>query len=721
VLNQVYIGTLANSKAMKTPLLNQILSLALVVCCVSLGYAQPSNADCTSPFVISDPSNYCSDIGEFTNVNAGASGYGAAQCWDGSENDVWFQFTSVAKTVSVTVIGSSSGGGTLNNPQVALYLDNGCTGTINELRCGSDTGGSDIVSFVRGALVVGQSYYLRVDGRSANQGTFELCITNYNPPVEPGQDCATASILCDKSPFIVESVTGAGLDNDEASGTCLGTFGSSESSSTWFKWTCKTAGSLTFTLDPIRKTTTGNPGDDLDFALFELIEGIDNCGIKSTLRCNATHPFTYSGFNNTATVNCNYETGLDLGSTDTTEDSGCDNGEDGFVRFIDMEVGKSYALLVNNFSDSGQGFEVSFGGTGEFLGPEPQFVIDPLEGLRCDTFFTVTDFSTFDNGNIVAWEWSFGAGADPAFAEGPGPHQVIYNTFGQKSIALTVTSDKGCIVTEIVEINAESCCEDIISDLVVEGFTTPLLCPGDENGVLTANGLAGFPPYNYSINGSPFTSISTANNLSSGDYQIAIQDSKGCIDTLELTIEEPEAFIVEAGPDVTIDLGTTTQLDGSYTPVNGTETIEWIINEGLDCTDCLDPTALAPGTTTYVLQIINDNGCIVTDSVTVRTEIDINRPIFSPNIVWSGITGDNGRFMVGTGPAADLIEEIQIYDRWGNLIWKGLDLEPNDFSQGWDGKFNGEFVNPAVFAWVARVHYLDDVVINYSGDLTIVR
>ncbi len=700
-----------------------LLILTLSLISVSIGYAQPSNSDCTSPVSIPSPSDYCSGQGEYTNVLAGQSGYGAAQCWDGSDNDVWFQFTAIAKTVSITVIGNGSGGGSMNNPQVALYEDNGCTGTINELRCGSDVAGNGIVSFVRGALVVGQSYYIRVDARSGNQGTFQLCVSNFNPPVDPGQDCATASILCDKSPFIVESVSGAGLDTDEASGTCLGTFGFSESSSTWFKWTCKTAGTLTFVLDPIRKTDTGsNPGDDLDFALFELLEGIDNCGIKSVLRCNATHPFNYSITGN-ASVGCNYETGLDFNSNETTEDSGCDAGEDGFVRFIDMEVGKSYALLVNNFSDSGQGFEVSFGGTGEFLGPEPDFDVDPLDGLRCDTFFTVTDLSTFDsaNGNIVEWEWSFGAGSDPAFATGPGPHQIIYNTFGQKSITLTVTSDKGCVVTKILPLNAEACCEDIVSDLGVDATVEDIKCAGDEDGSIMAQGTLGFPPYTYSIDGSNFTTISTANNLGMGTYDVVVQDSKGCIDFTTVAIEAPDPLIVEAGPDVTVDLGTSTQLDASYTPVNGTETIEWIVNQGLDCTDCLDPTALAPGTTTYVLQVIDANGCIVSDSVTVRTLIDIDRPIFSPNIIWSGINGDNGRFMVGTGPAADLIEEIQIYDRWGNLIWKGLDLQPNDFSQGWDGKFNGEFVNPAVFAWVARVHYLDDVVINYGGDFTVVR
>lgn len=692
-------------------------TLITILCCNTSVFAQPSNANCTSPISISDPSDYCSNVGEFTNVEAGASGYNAAQCWDGASNDVWFQFRAVAKTVSISVIGNQSGGGSLSNPQVALYIDNGCSGVISELRCASDTQGSDIVSFTRGNLTVGQSYYIRVDGRNANQGTFELCVTNFNPPAEPGQDCNSASVLCDKSPFVVEFVSGAGIDPSEADAACF----SGESSSTWFKWTCKTAGSLTFVLDPIRKTTSGNPpGDDLDFAVYELLDGIDNCGIKQILRCNATHPFNYNAFGN-ASLGCNYETGLDLTSTDTTEDAGCDAGEDGFVRFIDMVVGNSYALVVNNFSDSGQGFEVSFGGTGEFLGPDPEFMIQPTQGLRCDTDFTVTDISTFSNGTITDWEWSFGEGAIPAFSTGQNPGPINYETFGTKSIALTVTSDQGCIVTKIIDLEAEACCEDLITDLDGQIQSSSLQCAGDDNGVVVVQGVGGFPPYQYSFDNGDYTNINTATNLGVGIIDIIIQDGKGCEVSLEAEITSPEPLVVDAGPDVTIDLGATTILDATFEPIIGNEIIEWIVNDGLDCTDCLDPTSTTPGTTTYVLQITDENGCIAQDEVTVTTEIDFNRPIFAPNVILGGNADDNGKFMVGTGVAADEIELIQIFDRWGNLIWEGTNLTPNDFQQGWDGKFNDEYVNPGVFAWVAHVYYIDDIVIEYSGNLTVIR
>ena len=122
-------------------------------------------------------------------------------------------------------------------------------------------------------LVVGQKYYIRIDGVNGAQGAFDVCIQNFNPPVEPGQDCPTASILCDKSPFVVEVVTGSGNLPNEGVGTCV----MSENQSTWFKWTAANNGDLTFTITPLQL------GDDLDFALFE-IPDLNSCD-RTLIRC----------------------------------------------------------------------------------------------------------------------------------------------------------------------------------------------------------------------------------------------------------------------------------------------------------------------------------------------------------------------------------------------------------------------------------------------------
>ena len=62
-----------------------------------------------------------------------------------------------------------------------------------------------------------------------------------------------------------------------------------------------------------------------------------------------------------------------------------------------------------------------------------------------------------------------------------------------------------------------------------------------------------------------------------------------------------------------------------------------------------------------------------------------------------------------------------IYDRYGNLMYNGSNIPHNQYDQGWDGKFNGQKVNPGVYTWYARVRFIDGVSQEYGGDITVVE
>jgi gliding motility-associated-like protein len=659
---------------------------------------QPANADCSGAFQIPDPIDWCSETTEFTNVDAGNSGYGAATCWTNSSDDVWFRFTSFATAVNIVVSGVA-GGGTLNNPEVALYVDN-CGGVISELECGSDGPGNGIINIFQGGMIIGQSYLIRVDGRGSNTGNFQLCINNFNPPVEPGQDCNTKSVICDKSPFVVQSVSGAGNVQDEAAGSCLGSGNLlSEQQSTWFSWTAANNGTLTFVLSPLNVT------DDIDFVLYELPGGLDDCANKTILRCMATA--------------CQGPTGLDMTSTDLEEDLNCNPGEDGFVRFVDLVQGRSYALMVNNFSNTGIGFGIEFGGTSEFLGPEPNFMIDPPSGLKCDEVFTASDFSTFTNGTITNWDWSFGEGSIPQNAGTVGPHDIEYESFGQKFIALTIETDLGCIVTEVEEIYVEPCCEDTTEIDINLTDIQDLICAGVPSGIISVAGSGGFPDYQFSIDGNDFTPSPDFVNLFGGDHQVNIIDLKGCTDSIVVVIDEPAPLLVDAGQDVTVDLGFPAELEGTYSPFDPNTITDWFPPEGLDCPECLQITVVAPGTTTYILTAIDEMGCIGMDTVTVY--VNLERPVYAPNIFTPNGDGINDFFTIFAGPAADEIEELFIFDRWGNKVYEGFSLGSNDTNDGWDGSFRGRDLNPGVYVWIARVRFVDNESQFFSGDITLMR
>lgn len=517
-------------------------TLIFALCiCAARSFAQPSNDECSSPIVLPAALTFCSPTGAYTNVGATPSAYGAPGCFGTVQNDVWFVFTPQATDMTITVLGATAQapGGTLQDPQVSLYFGT-CGGSINELVCDASAGNNNIAEAYKGGLFVGSTYLIRVQGAAGQQGTFQICINNYNPPVVPTSDCPTSSILCDKSPFVVQYVTGAGSNNQEMQdAACFnnGVPGIFESNSTWFVWTCAQSGTLTMTLTPL------NGPDDLDFIIYRLPNGIGNCNGKIVERCMASGQS--QGINSTA---CLGPTGMRNGDPDVSEDAGCSEpGDDAWLRPLDMIQGETYALAVNNFSATGNGFSIEFGGTGEFLGPEAKFTTIP-EAVCLGTPVQVIDASTFALGSITAWKWSFGADVLPQTATGPGPHTVTFNTPGVHPVVLTLETDLGCKVTEIQSVL-------IYPDVQVDALIAAPDCNGTANGQITISNItSGTPPYLFSWNNGPFTTENFLDSLGVGFYTLAIVDFNNCKTDLGIQVDE-RILTAEASVDPPLCFG----------------------------------------------------------------------------------------------------------------------------------------------------------------------
>jgi len=426
-------------------------------------------------------------------------------------------------------------------------------------------------------------------------------------------------------------------------------------------------------------------------------------------------------------------TGLNDSSTDTEEPAGCPAGNDNFVAALDMEAGKAYGLLINNFTDTGIGIGIEFGGTGRFQGPDPDFsivvdeVVNPETGLICDKLFEINDESSGGLGIITNYEWNFGEDAVPQTATGPGPFSVQYETIGKKFIVLTVSSDLGCNITEVREIDIEPCCTNP-EELSIELLSiTNLGCETDEKGSFTIEGNGGFPEYSYSFLGGEYSTTNSFSDLEIGDYEVGIIDRKGCEITEVVSIVEAVAIDVDAGPDASVEfLGDSIRLDGSYSSDSDNVNIIWSPDETLRCADgssnCLDPIAKPIGTTTYTLTIVDSEGCTVSDEVII--EVLKIRPLFTPNIFSPNEDGFNDIFtLAGNAFAVSSILELNIYDRWGNLVYAGRNLSPTDPSSGWDGNLDGKALDAGVYIWFAKLEFLDPQVPEetISGDVTLVR
>lgn len=480
--------------------------------------AQVLNDDCTTAKHIDNPSQYCSEPDAESNFLALPSAITIPTCFTNAQSDVWYSFEATSANMDVFVFASilSSMGG----PSIAIYGGN-CPNGLLELACAPSLAGSSFQQLSATNLTVGQTYYVRVDALFA--GEFQFCIFNSNTEEDITGDCPTAVIVCDKSDREVEFVAGPGSDPFEWDGaTCLiGFLG--ESNSSWFTFTAATSGTLEFTLTPI------DPNDDIDFVVYHLPNGPGDCSGKILERCMAAGDFL-------PTSPCMGPTGLNATSTDISEDPGCFNGNDNFLKYMDLVAGETYTLSVNNFTSSGSGFTIDWGGTVEFEGPKADFVTDDADNIIClGEEIKFTDMSTSTNGIIDGWNWNFGANATPFSDTTMGPNTVQYLNAGLKTVELSIHSDLGCIVKKSIEIQVDTCCALMASVNLEPDCLPDSSC--QQAIAVVSNAIA---PLQYNWSNGQTDSVATM--LQGGDYSLIVKDAFGCADTVTFTVEQLSIF-----------------------------------------------------------------------------------------------------------------------------------------------------------------------------------
>ena len=57
----------------------------------------------------------------------------------------------------------------------------------------------------------------------------------------------------------------------------------------------------------------------------------------------------------------------------------------------------------------------------------------------------------------------------------------------------------------------------------------------------------------------------------------------------------------------------------------------------------------------------------------------------------------------------------------GELIWAGENLTPNVNEEGWNGSFRDQPMNSNVFVFVGEIEFIDGVIYEVAGDITLLR
>jgi gliding motility-associated-like protein len=144
-----------------------------------------------------------------------------------------------------------------------------------------------------------------------------------------------------------------------------------------------------------------------------------------------------------------------------------------------MTAGTTYALLVNNFS-ANMGFTVNFGGSGTFLGPNPNITAAPVSICPGET--VVFDGATSTN-SAGGLNWNFSNGGSQPSATGIGPHSITYANAGTYTAILNGTDFAGCTATEsvIITVNAAPAAPTVSNVTYCQGATASALTASGSN------------------------------------------------------------------------------------------------------------------------------------------------------------------------------------------------------------------------------------------------
>lgn len=416
--------------------------LLLLLVCFNL-HAQVANDDCVNATPITIPASGTVCVTGST-ANALGTIYTSHPCYPANQNipDVWYTFIVTGSQNVVTVTPT---GGTPAQQVGVTLTDFPCTsGSLSTCNMSSTAGGTASANYI---YAPGTQVWINV-GSVLAQGGFQLCVSSTTPPPGPGGSCATATVLCDKSTFTLNTFPG---NVTPLQPSC---FGNSFQDPVFYQFTCGQSGTCEWTANPIGNST------ELDWVMYDITT---TCPNNSTpeLACN----FFYAG-----------SSGANAGMSSTLTTANCPitNGA-GPVTYeycapANLVAGNTYLLIIDNYTAiAGQnaGFTLSWGGTFT-IAPTSQFTANPLNSCSPPVNVNFNNTST----TAVSYNWSFGNGNTSTSATPPAQ---TYTASGVYLVSLTATSHTGCtdISTQTITVGTPPTVTVPTNTTVCGGATIP--------------------------------------------------------------------------------------------------------------------------------------------------------------------------------------------------------------------------------------------------------
>jgi gliding motility-associated-like protein len=396
-----------------------------------------------------------------------------------------------------------------------------------------------------------------------------------------------------------------------------------------------------------------------------------------------------------------------------TNSFGC---SDSVTQLITVNAKPTAAISGTAIICSGSSTTLTASGTGNYLWSTTATTASTIVAPNATTTYTLTvtnNFGCSDTATkIITVNASPIAGISgtnsictghSATLTASGVGTYLWNT-NATTTAITVSPVTTATYTLTVT-NSFNCSDTASRTVTVNTYPVAVInganviCKG-QSTTLTASGGAAYIWNTNEI--TPGIIISPATD---SVYSVVVSNGP-CKDTATFHVTVDNGPTANAGVDVLVNAGSSTQLSGT-----GGGMYSWVPSAELSCANCQSPIAKPSQTTTYQLTVTDINGCMANASVTV--EINCGE-IFIPNAFSPNNDNENELECV----YGNCIQSFRfiIFDRWGEKVFETT--EPN---QCWDGTYNGRLMNSAVFVYYFNATLTNGETVIKKGNINLVR
>jgi hypothetical protein len=309
-----------------------------------------------------------------------------------------------------------------------------------------------------------------------------------------------------------------------------------------------------------------------------------------------------------------------------------------------------------------------------------------------------------------------GGGGEYSFSWSTGSTSELIFDLEIGEYSYTVTDQYGCMQEGMVVLEAP---EPMIASYSAEDPT----CFSLEDGIVNLLSVSGgYGSYTFSIGNFPSQPVLqtpiTYDSLPAGVYPVFVTDENNCVEDTLLSLNTPPVLLVTLGLDQVIQFGDTILIEG----IVNTDTlsgIQWSSPALITAPNSL--TQLIQPIQSFELELIvtDTAGCVGTDDIQVTVVRD--ERIFIPNVLATEAENQNALFTVYSAGEVRSIPLLQIYDRWGELVFERKNIPPNEPILGWDGRWNNRPVDPGVYIYVVQLEIIDGSIETRKGDITVLR